>query len=52
MELVNQIIKQTVWKWDDEKKSVIYEIDDDYFHPDLMDAIRYAYTTYKTKFRK
>lgn len=45
-------IKQTVWKWDDEKKSVIYEIDDDYFHPDLMDAVRYAYTTYKTKFRK
>lgn len=45
-------IKNTVWKWDDEKKSVIYEIDDEYYHPDLLDALRYAVNTYRSKFKK
>lgn len=44
--------KQTVWKWDDEKKCVIYEIDDDYFHPDILHALRYAVNTYRSKFKK
>lgn len=44
--------KQTVWKWDEEKKSVIYEIDDDYFHPDILHALRYAVNTYLSKYKK
>ena len=44
--------KNFVWKWDDEKKCVIYEEDSEYYHPDLFHALRYAYCTYKTKYRK
>lgn len=41
--------KQTVWKWDEEKKCVIYEIDDDYYHPDILHALRYAINHIRTK---
>lgn len=29
-----------VWKYDDETKQVIYETDDDYYHPDALAALR------------
>lgn len=44
--------KNFVWKWDDEKKCVIYEEDSEYYHPDIYHALRYAYNTYKAKYRK
>lgn len=34
-----------VWKWNDEKACVVYAIDDDVFHPDIADSVKYAYTT-------
>ncbi len=43
--------KNTVWKWDNEKKAVIYEEDKEYYHPDLFHALRYAYCTHKAKYR-
>lgn len=36
-------VESYVWKYNEETKSVIYETDDDFFHPDLLDACRYAY---------
>ena len=33
---------RTVWKYDEDAKKVVYEIDDDIFHPDALDALRYA----------
>lgn len=33
----------TVWKFDDERGNVVYDIDDAVFHPDMVDAVRYAY---------
>ena len=33
---------KTVWKYDEEKKQVIYEIDDDVYHPESLDALKYA----------
>lgn len=38
--------ERTVWKWDTEREEVIYEIDDEAYHPDSLDALRYAYTQY------
>lgn len=38
--------ERTVWKWNTEKEEVIYEIDDEAFHPDSLDALRYAFTQY------
>lgn len=32
-----------VWKYDEENKSVIYETDDNYYHPDCLAALRYAF---------
>ena len=33
---------RTVWKYDEETKKVIYEIDDDVFHCEALDALKYA----------
>ena len=33
---------KTVWQYDEEKKQVIYEIDDDIYHPESLDALKYA----------
>lgn len=33
---------KTVWKYDEDNKKVVYEIDDEVFHPDALDALRYA----------
>lgn len=49
---VDKECKQTVWKWDSEKKCAIYEIDDDYFHPDIIHALRYAINTIRSKYKK
>ena len=38
--------ERTVWKWNTEREEVIYEIDDAVYHPDSLDALRYAYTQY------
>lgn len=35
-----------VWKWNSEKNSVIYELDDETFHGDICDAVQYAVATW------
>lgn len=40
---------KTVWKYDEENKKVVYEIDDDIYHPDALDALRYANYYISTK---
>ena len=37
-----------VWQWNAEKGCVIYKVDDDVFHPDMADAVKYAVNTYLT----
>lgn len=44
--VIDDECENTVWKWDSEKEEVIYEIDDSVYHPDALDALRYAYTQY------
>lgn len=38
-----------IWKYDEDKKQIIQEVDDDVFHPDSLDALKYAYYYIKTK---
>jgi hypothetical protein len=33
----------TVWKYDEENKTVKYEVDDEYFHSDVLPALRYGW---------
>lgn len=40
--LVDNEASRTVWCYDEETKKIIYEIDDDVFHPNVLDALRYA----------
>ena len=40
---------QMVWKWNQEKGCVVYQIDDDSFHPDIADSVKYAYNQYITE---
>ena len=49
---IDKECRQTVWQWDDEKKCVVYEIDDEYFHPDIIHALRYAVNYYRSKYKK
>ena len=35
-----------VWKWNQEKGAVIYELDDATYHGDICDAVKYAVATY------
>jgi len=35
-----------VWQWNSEKGCVIYKVDDDVFHPDIADSVKYAYNQY------
>lgn len=42
---------QTVWRFDEERKQVIYEIDDDVYHPDALDCLKYANYYITTKKR-
>lgn len=35
-----------VWKWNPEKNSVIYELDDNVYHGDICDAVQYAVATW------
>lgn len=37
---------QFVWKWNQEKGCVVYEIDNDAFHGDMVDSVKYAWNTY------
>ena len=39
---------QLVWQWNDEKGCVIYKVDDDAYHPDIADSVKYAWNTYIT----
>lgn len=41
-DIVDQEAERTVWKYDEETKKVIHEIDDDVYHPNALDALRYA----------
>lgn len=38
-----------VWKWNSEKGCVIYQVDDDTFHPDIADSVKYALNTIITE---
>ena len=35
-----------VWQWNAEKGCVIYKIDEDTFHPDIADSVKYAWNQY------
>lgn len=35
-----------VWKWNEEKGCVIYELDDSVYHGDISDSVKYAYNQY------
>ena len=35
-----------VWQWNSEKGCIIYKIDEDVFHPDISDSVKYAYNQY------
>lgn len=35
-----------VWKWNAEKGCVIYQVDDEVFHPDIADSVKYAVNQY------
>ena len=37
-----------VWQWNQEKGCVIYQVDDDTFHPDILDSLKYAWNQYVT----
>lgn len=37
-----------IWQWNAEKGCVIYKIDEDVFHPDIADSVKYAVNTYLT----
>lgn len=35
-----------VWQWNAEKGCIIYKIDEDIFHPDISDSVKYAWNQY------
>lgn len=35
-----------VWQWNAEKGCIIYKIDEDTFHPDIADSVKYAWSQY------
>ena len=35
-----------VWQWNSEKGCIIYKIDEDIFHPDISDSVKYAWNQY------
>jgi hypothetical protein len=41
--LLKDDMDSTVWKYDEENKTVIYEVDDEYFHSDVLPALRYSW---------
>lgn len=41
-DIIDKECSQTVWKYDEDNKQIVYEIDDNVFHPDALDALRYA----------
>lgn len=42
-DILTDELQSYVWKYDNETKSVIYETDDDFYHPDALAAMRYAF---------
>lgn len=42
-DILTDEMQSYVWKWDIDTKSVVYETDDDFFHPDALAALRYAF---------
>jgi hypothetical protein len=38
-----------LWQWDEDNKCVIYETDEDAYHPDLLAAMRYGWFYLKDK---
>ena len=41
-ELIEEM-ESYIWKYDEETHSVIYETDDDFYHPDCLAALRYSW---------
>lgn len=39
-EILTDEMEAYVWKYDEETKQVVYETDDDYYHPDALAALR------------
>lgn len=37
-----------VWQWNQEKGCIIYKVDDDVYHPDILDSLKYAWNSYLT----
>lgn len=37
---------QFVWQFDEDRKCIIYKIDDNEFHGDIVDSVQYAWSTY------
>lgn len=48
-DVIDDECSKTVWKYDEDNKKVVYEIDDDVFHPDALDALRYVNYYLSTK---
>lgn len=48
---IDQEAMQTVWQFDEDAKRIIYDIDDQVFHPNGLDATRYALYYLITKLR-
>lgn len=40
---------QLCWKFNDERGSVVYQIDEDVFHPDIADSVKYAVTQIRSQ---
>ena len=47
--IVDKECDKAVWKYDEDTKQIIQEPDDDVFHPESLDALKYAYYYIKTK---
>ena len=41
--LLKEDMDCAVWKFDEENKQVVFDVDDDFFHSDLLPALRYSW---------
>jgi hypothetical protein len=42
----DQECDKVIWQWNEERGCVIYKIDEETAHPDIMDSVKYAWNTY------
>lgn len=48
-DIIADELESWIWKYDEESKTVIYEEDSDFYHPDCAHAMRYSWFYLKTK---